>query len=260
MTHFTFNWTRCLSYIYINIIGKRKGNILKFLILDVECTGLSVEHNELTEVSILDCESLEQITWMIRIRHPEKCSKEAMYITKKTPEELMSRGRYIEDVLDEITEFMLKDGTEIDDICVIAHNASFDRRFISKAFESNNKKFPAIFWLDTKEMARKYTKTVLGLQKTSLALNQLLITANIKSAETKDIHSGAVDCRNEMRLWKKMTAAGMSNSEFIKMDPNYLNKSTPIKKKGKKAKVEEYSLDDIMEEESSEQLFEENDD
>ena len=88
----------------------------------------------------------------------------------------------------------------------------------------------------------------------------LIITANIKSAETKDIHSGAVDCRNEMRLWKKMTAAGMSNSEFIKMDPNYLNKSTPIKKKGKKAKVEEYSLDDIMEEESSEQLFEENDD
>ena len=111
-------------------------------------------------------------------------------------------------------------------------------------------------------MSKKYCRTVLGLQKTSHALNALLVTTKIKSAETDNIHSSSVDSRNTFRLWKKMTDAGISNTEFIKMAPEYLNelKSTPIKKKGKKSKPEEYSLDDIMEEQSTEPFFEEDND
>jgi len=226
--------------------------------LDVESTGLKCGYHEITEISILNCQTMDQVTWLIKIKYKERCSKEAMYITQKTPEELENRGRYIEDVLDEITEFILK-GAEKDEVCIIAHNASFDRRFVTHAYVSNNKENPIRYWLCTKEMSKKYCRTILGLQKTSHALNNLLITANIKTMETDNIHSSEVDTRNMYRLWKKMTLAGISNTEFIKMAPEYLNevKATPIKKKGKKAKAEEYSLDDIMEEQTTESFFEE---
>ena len=237
-----------------------------YFMTDIESSGLSVEFNEITEISCLDCQTLEQITWMIRIRRPEKCSKEAMYITNKTPEELMSRGRYIEEVLDEISEFILKGGTEIDEVCVIGHNVvNFDRKFLEYNFSSNGKKFPAIYYLDTLKMSKKYTKDILGIRKTSHKLNDLMITANIKTAETENMHTSATDVRNNFRLWKKMIADGMVNSLFIQMSPAYLaepNKveNKPIKKKGKKSKPEEYSLDDIMEEQSTEPFFEEDND
>ena len=234
---------------------------MRYFVIDLESDGLKCGYNQITECSILNCQTMEQITWLIRIKDPKRCSKQALYVTKKTAEELMSRGRYIEDVLDEISEFILRDVASSDEIVMIAHNSSFDRRFIEDAYMSNKKKFPGVYWLCTKEMSSKYTKNVLGIQKTSHALNEMLITAKIKSAETDDIHSACVDTRNTFRLWKKMVSDGMSNSLFIKMSPAYLEEDTkaaPTKKKGKKSKAEEFSLEDIMEEQTD-QPFEEED-
>jgi DNA polymerase III alpha subunit (gram-positive type) len=235
---------------------------MRYFVIDLESDGLKCGYNQITECSILNCQTIEQITWLIRIKDPKRCSKQALYITKKTAEELMSRGRYIEDVLDEISEFILRDVASSDEIVMIAHNASFDRRFIEDAFLSNNKKFPGVYWLCSKEMSSKYTRNVLGIQKTSHALSEMLITAKIKSAET-DIHTSCVDVRNTFRLWKKMVSDGMSNSLFIKMSPAYLaeeDKPTQLKKKGKKSKAEEFSLEDIMEEQIDQPFEEENDD
>ena len=234
-----------------------------FYVCDIETTGLQCGHNEITEVSVLDCQSMEQVTWMIKIKYPERFSKQALYITKKTNEELMSRGRYIEDVLDEINDFILKDDIEIDDICIIGHNVvNFDRKFLEYYFSLHGKSFPARYYLDTLVVAKRYTKTVLGLQKTSHALNELMVTANVRAVETENLHSSSVDVRNNYRLWKKMVAGGMNNSEFIKMSPAYLAEvatPAPLKKKGKKSKAEEFSLEDIMEEQTD-QPFEEDDD
>ena len=202
---------------------------MKYFVIDTETNGLKCGFHELTEISILDCQTLEQITWMIRIRNPERSNKVAMQITNKTPNELASWGRYIESVLDEINNFLIGNVDEVDEICMIAHSASFDRRFMEHSFQTNNKTFVAQYWLDTVPFAKKFAKQYLGLKKTSVALERILVTADIKNVEL-GAHSSEVDVRNTFRLWKYMVARGMSNTEFIKMSPTLLQTKPTVAK------------------------------
>ena len=216
---------------------------MKYFVIDLETTGLDLKNHEITEVSILDCQSLEQIIWFVRIRHPEKASKEALMITGKRLEDLVFKGRYVETILDEINDFVLKGVDEIDEICMIAHNASFDRRFVENAFAANDKKFIGQYWLDTAMMARRFSKTILKLKRTSVALGEIVKTANVKNIEI-GAHSAEVDVRNTFRLWKLMVQKGMSNTEFIKMSPSLLP-GTMTKKTGNEQSKEQL-MEDVM--------------
>ncbi len=219
---------------------------MKYFVIDTETVGIKCGFHEITEISILNCETLEQVVWMVKIKHPERADKRALMVTNKTLNELLSRGRYIEDVLDEINSFLQEGSKEVDEICMIAHNASFDRRFIEDAFTSNDKTFIGQYWLCTVAMAKKFNKTILKLTKASASLEKMLISGNVKNVEL-NAHSAEVDVRNTFKLWKVMTARGMSNTEFIKLSPALMPfvQKKPIKKRGKKAKEAEYDLADV---------------
>jgi len=217
---------------------------MKYMVIDIETTGIKCGFHEITEISILNCETLDQRVWFVKIKYPERASDDALRLTNKTRRELVSRGRFIEDILDEINEFVEEAGDELEEAVMIGHNCSFDRRFMEHAFETNNKKFKAQYWLDTVSMARKLAKNVLKIGKTSFALDRILVTAGVKNIES-GAHSSEVDVRNTFRLWKYMSQRGISNAEHIKMYPALMPGNK--KQKPKAEKDLDYNIEDISE-------------
>lgn len=219
---------------------------MKYWVIDTETTGLQVGYHELTEVSIIRCEDLVQKNWFLGIKHPKRCDAFALKITNKTVDELTSRKLFIEDVIDEMDEFIRSDGEEPDTRVGIAHNAPFDRRVLEYYWKSFNKQFPINYWLNTVPMSKKYVRSIMKLHEhKGFSLDVLLDTVNLKSFEKQNIHSAEVDARNLFRLWNHMTKQGkLSNSEFITLSPDI---DTAIIKKSKKQKITANNMDDFME-------------
>ncbi len=220
---------------------------MEYYLVDTETTGLKNGFHELTEISIIRCKDRAQKVWLVKIKHPERASKEALHITGKTVNELLSRGRYIEDILDEVDDFLKEDKEEPDGRVMIAHNAPFDRRFLEGVWEQQGRTWLANYWLDTKEMGRKFVKGIPNPTnaKISLSLDNLLKVANIKNIES-GAHSAEVDARNTYRLWDKFKTVGISNTEFTKLSPTIMN-SIGIKKTSnvKPPKANNFDLNDI---------------
>jgi len=194
-------------------------------VLDTETSGLKPGFHEITEISILRCEDLEQRVWKLNIHHPERFSKEAIMVTGQNVNSILKRGIYLEDSMDDINDFLKEDNNDADGRVIIAHNGCFDRRQIEHNWGMHKKTFPANYWLDTKEMARKYIRKDLKLQgRQSVALGRLLDFLKIKNIEA-NAHSAEVDVRNTFRLWKYLEARGISNIEFTKLSPILIKKS-----------------------------------
>jgi len=221
---------------------------MEYYLVDTETTGLKNGFHELTEISIIRCKDRAQRVWMIKIKHPERASKEALHITGKTTEELLSRGRYVDEILDEVDDFLNEDKEEPDGRVMIAHNAAFDRRFLEGEWEKHQRIWKANYWLDTKEMGRKFVKTISNPTnaKISLSLENLLKVASIKGVEV-GAHSAEVDARNTYRLWDKLTKTnGLSNVEFTKLSPTIMNGLGIVKTADKKPKLKkDFDLNDI---------------
>ncbi len=210
---------------------------MKYVVLDIETTGFSVEKQEITEISILRCEDLVQCTWDVLIKHPERASPEALEVTHKTIGELMSRGRHLEDIMDEIDEFMKDISNDPDEIVCIGHYVRFDRNFLETKWKEFGKTWKANYWLDTWEMSKKYVKNVVKIkEKTPFDLKNMLKLASIK--ELPGAHSSTVDVQNTYKLYMHMLKRGMSNSEFIKMSPTLLESASKPTKQAKTKKKE----------------------
>ena len=219
---------------------------MKFVTLDVESTGLSPTFHELTEISILNNETLELVSWDIKIRHPERCSKEALMITQKTAKELMSRGRYIEECIPEVDEFLKSISRDPDDIVSIAHNANFDRNQLETKWKENNKVWLANYWLDTMQMSKRFTKQILGIQKTSHALSNMIKLAGIN--EIPGAHASLVDVKNTFALYLHMQQRGLKNTEFIKLSSTLMNDLTGKKTITKQSKkIDDKEISNVME-------------
>lgn len=225
------------------------------VVLDIETVGLKCGFHEITEVSILDCQTLEQKTWFIKVQHPERASKEALMITNKNIKELCTRGDLIQDVIPQIEEFLVKiSENDPDNLCCIGHNVSFDRRFLEDAFNVAGKKFPANYWLCTMDMSKKFSKNILKIaEKMSFALSNMCKLASITTPN--DMHTSAADVQVTYKLYMYMKTRGMSDSLFIKLSPALLSSvskaSSKIKKvaggskKASKAKDDVGLIDDI---------------
>jgi DNA polymerase III alpha subunit (gram-positive type) len=216
---------------------------VKFFIADLETNGLKANHHEITEISILRCEDMVQRVWKLNIHNPEKSSDEALMVTGQELSSILSRKVYLEDVINEVNEFLEETGEGPDDRLIIGHNESFDRRQLEENWKRLGYKLPVNYFLDSKEMARKYIKQHLKLGRQSIALNKLLDLFNIKAEP--GAHSAEVDVRNTFRLWKYLEKRGMKNIEFTKLSPTLIKKDMDDLKK--KAKHEEmlYSQNDV---------------
>jgi len=189
---------------------------IKYYVLDCETTGLSVSQHEMVEISIIRCEDKVQMTRHIVAEFPERASLDALAITNKSLADLRV-GSSKEEVVAECEEFFNQDGLTPGHRCIIAHNYSFDQRFLHALWDKCGKKFPANMFLDTIALTKLAAKQQ-GIVKPKTNLQAACDLFGIKKTATH--HTAKMDTRNTYFLWKKLV-------EEIKVDYLPLIKSVP---------------------------------
>lgn len=190
-----------------------------YYVVDTETNGLKVGHHEITQISIIRCEDKVQMSRYIKIDHPDRSSEDALKITNRTIEDL-KKGISKEEAIDLFSSFFEEDEKTSEHRCVIAHNASFDRRHLYSMWGSLNKKFPADLWLDSKELGRSFAKKQ-GIIKPKLDLGNMLKIAGISPRE--GAHNAIIDTQNTYLLWKKMIDSNVDYLPLIKRELHQLN-------------------------------------
>lgn len=212
---------------------------LHYYIIDVETTGLKANFHEMTEIGVIRCTDRVQLHRKIKCEYPERASFDALKITGKTLADL-EHGFIKEDVVKEVEKFMSEDEQQPNARCIVAHNGSFDRKFLHALWASCGKTFPAALWLDTmaltKEFVKKADVTQLDVKKTATGK----ISYNLHAAcdivgikKLSDAHNAKVDSRNTYLLWKKLVDDGIDQLPLIKSVPHVIEEA------------EELTLDDV---------------
>lgn len=192
---------------------------IEWIILDLETTGLSSKIHEVTEISAIKYSSKIQLTDFVRCEHPERANVDAMRITNKTLEDL-SRGISKEEAVDRLTNFLELDGLTPAHRCIVAHNASFDRRFIHALYEKVGKSFPANLWICSMALTKEYAKKI-GLIKPKVNLNASCDLLEIK--KYAGAHASKIDTRNTYLLFKALIEdKQMDYLSLIKTMPHFI--------------------------------------
>lgn len=189
---------------------------LNYYILDTETTGLKAGYHEIVQISVIRCNDKFQKTLNVRAEFPNHASKEALAITKKTIADLY-KGIDRIDAVTQLTEFLEEDEKSSEHRCIVAHNGSFDRRFLHAMYETSGKKFPADLWLCTKEFSRKLAKK-MGVEKPKLTLAASLERAGVP-AKT-GAHNAVIDTLNTYNLWNKLMDEQLGHVQLIKRVPH----------------------------------------
>jgi len=192
---------------------------LKYYVLDSETCGLKAGYHEMTELSIIRYDDRVQLTKRIKCEYPDRADGRALEITGMTIADLM-KGDAKEEVVEKFEKFINQDELTIEHRCIVAHNAPFDKRFCHALWASVGKTFPAICWLNTMDVAKKWALRT-GIKPKNNQLGTLLKFANIKTV--KGIHNAESDARNLYLYWKKsVEESGLNQVDFIKRYPHHL--------------------------------------
>lgn len=187
---------------------------MKYYVIDTETTGLKAGYHEVTEISIIRCADLVQKTWNIKIKYPKRVSPQALAATGNTIEELLGRGKYIEEVAEAVEKFLQEDGAKPDERVMIAHNATFDQKMMEAEFALLGKPFPANMWECTMQMSRKFLKQKNpSVSRPKVNQRECITQFGIKS-EAKD-HASETDARNCYRIRDFLLKNGINELEFI---------------------------------------------
>lgn len=187
---------------------------MEFYILDTETNGLARKNywHEITQITVIRCKDKVQFNRYIKIEYPERTSKEALIATNRTIADL-DKGIKKEQAVIDLDSFLNQDELTPEHRCVIGHNVRFDRDFCAELYNSVGKIFPAVCWLDTKDMAKDWAKK-MGIVKPSLKLKSCIEMCEIKSKE--EYHNAVGDTRNTYKLYNFLKNAGIDHLPMIK--------------------------------------------
>jgi len=192
---------------------------LQFFVIDTETSGLSSSYHEITEVSIIRCTDRFQLTEFIKCDYPERANLDSLKITNKTFADL-SNGSLKEDVVKKINKFINEDGLTPAHRCFIAHNASFDMRFIHALYSKVGEQCPVNLWACSMALTRAYAKQI-GLVKPKVNLAAACDIAGIK--KIAQAHASKMDSRNTYLLWQNLVEdKKMDYLPFIKTNEHIL--------------------------------------
>jgi len=195
---------------------------LSYFVVDLETNGLSSFVHEPTEISIIRCSDKVQLTKMIKVKHPEKSSWDALKITGKTIADL-SNGDDLIDTVNLCDKFIKEDGLTPAHRCIIGHNIiSFDKKFLHIMWANANKEFPINLYLDTIALTRAFAKREgIKTRKFNLQASCEMVIGIKKYAGS---HGSKIDTRNTYLLWKALVEEkNIDYLPFIKNYPHYLN-------------------------------------
>lgn len=216
---------------------------IEFYIADIETTGLSVDKHEINQISILRVSTKKQLTINIRVKNPQIYDKRALDIQGIEPEDL-KHGVYIADAVNQINDFIKEDGNKKAGRCFIAHNASFDRKFIIRAYDELDQVFPADLWLCSQSFSKRYVKKHAvevkiaqaqkdsgediktdksGRLKPKFGLTNMLI--GLKLPQKLGAHQAAIDVQNTDTLFEFLINSG---TEYLSLIENLPHKEEKI--------------------------------
>jgi hypothetical protein len=186
---------------------------ISYYIIDTETTGLKSGYHEINEIGIIRCADRVQLCRTLKCNYPERASFDALTITNKTIQDL-DNGHDPLKVVEDCEKFFSEDGLTSAHRCIVAHNASFDRKFLHVLWDYFGKKFPADLWLDTISLVREYAKNV-GIIKPKVNLQASCDLVGIK--KVSGAHNAKVDSRNTYLLHKDLIESKKVNYlPFIK--------------------------------------------
>jgi DNA polymerase III epsilon subunit family exonuclease len=169
---------------------KHKSSPEKYLILDVETTGLSAKKHEIIEISALKIEEREikaEFHAFVKAKAPVPPS--ITELTGISNEMLEREGREITDVLPGFLEFA-------GNLPVVSHNADFDYGFLRSACERCSLPLFSNKYVDTLTLARRLIDDVKNYKLTTL-LDYFGIEKNC-------VHRSTDDCLNTKQLYEKL--------------------------------------------------------
>ena len=196
---------------------------LKYFILDTETTGLRAGHHEITEISIIRYDNLNQLTRKIKPLYPQRADWNALKATGRTKTDLY-KGENKEKILEEVIEFFNTESAPPEERCIIAFNAAFDRRFVFALFEEAKISFPAHCWVDARSVARVWAKK-LGLVKPKLS--QASVLEFTKTKTLPGAHTAIIDTRNLYFFWKNALENEIDFLPFLKNIPHSIEDDKP---------------------------------
>jgi len=201
---------------------------VQYYVVDTETTGINSKSHEIFEISIIRVKDKVQLTERIKVEYPERANYDALSITNKTLADL-NIGKSKKEVFDKVNRFLEEDLLTPAHRCFIAHNASFDRRFIHAVYESMNMKCIVNNWLDTLSLAKEYAKTnnlVKVGTKQSYKLESVCELLDVKKAGLA--HSAKIDTRNTFMIYKKIIDSGFDILSHIKNFPHQIEDDNEI--------------------------------
>lgn len=174
----------------IQISRQKKSNNDKYVVVDIETTGLSV----------MECDIIEIAAIRIANGEIEKCFKSYVKTEAEIPENifrltgisgeiLKSEGRPLKEVILEFKDFIGADN-------IVSHNIMFDMAFIKSACLKTGLKPPSNLNIDTLAISRRKIKNVSDYKLATL-VNHLGI-------EESKAHNAYNDCYMTYRLYEKL--------------------------------------------------------
>lgn len=173
---------------------------LHYYVIDTETTGLKAGYHEMSEIGIIRYTDRVQLWRQIVCENPERANFDALAITKKTLADL-ANGYDKKTVVAECNKFFAEDGAQPAGRVVIAHNHSFDKKFLHALWESVGEVFPVNLWLDTMTLTREYAKKQ-GILKPKVNLHASCDLVGIK--KISEAHNAKVDSRNTYLLHRAL--------------------------------------------------------
>jgi DNA polymerase III epsilon subunit-like protein len=186
---------------------------LQYYVIDTETTGLKTDWHEITQISIIRCSDRHQLSKYIRAEYPRRADPRALEITGRTEKDIL-QGDPKEKVVAACNKFLNEDGTTPEHRCFIAHNASFDRRFLHQLWKNCKSDFPVVCWLCTQACVRQYFKFSLGMAKPKVGLAASMQTCGLKFHGTA--HNAVSDTRSTYLLREHLVKEGFDFLPFIK--------------------------------------------
>jgi DNA polymerase III alpha subunit (gram-positive type) len=187
-----------------------------YYILDTETSGIMCDYHDLIEISIIRYNDRLQLNRIIKADNPNRASYDALKITNKTIDDLYL-GVSKKEAISDVEEFFAQDGYTPAHRCIVAHNESFDRRFLHHAWEKNNKQFPADLWLCSLAICRRIAKEQ-GLVKPKLNLHAACDLFGIEKIAAA--HNAKDDTRNTYMLFQHFMDKKIPYIDLIKRIPH----------------------------------------
>lgn len=198
---------------------------IQYYILDTETTGLRAGWHEIIQISIIRVSDKFQKTLNIKAEHPNRASPDALKIQNKTIYDLYQGDSKI-NAINDVDKFLTEDGKTSEHRCIVAHNYSFDKRFIHSMWDSVGKEFQASLWMCTREFTKKYASKqglekiakIQNADKAKFDLNNCLVALGLQPKA--GAHNAVIDTINTHMLWEKLMDQNLGHVSLIKRLPH----------------------------------------